>query len=537
MGLRLPVGNLNRTIRLWDVETGAHKRTLEGHGSTVLGVAFSPDGRALASGSYDKTIRLWDAETGAPLRTLEGHTAAVTSVAFSPDGRTLASGSWDNTDNTVRLWDAETGAPLRTLEGHTNFVWSVAFSPDGRTLASGSWDRTVRLWDVETGAHKRTLEGHTNGVNSVAFSPDGVTLASGSSDGTALLWELTPSANANATVSVTPASVQPPIGAYFTLSVNITGGQDVAGYQATVEFDTTALRHIRSAKGDYLPTRSFAAPPVVEENRVTLAATSTRGAGNGDGTLATFTFEVAAFKASSLTLSEIILVTPDGDRSSPRIEHGRARVEPPEPTGIVGDVNRDGVVNVRDLVFVGSNLGQTGPNDADVNGDGFVNIVDLVKVAGALGAEAAAPSAWHRDSEIAPTRADVQRWLAQAKGLDLTDATSQRGVRFLESLLAALTPKETALLPNYPNPFNPETWIPYRLADDADVQITIFDTKGTLVRQLDLGHQPAGYYANRSRAAYWDGRNASGELVASGVYVYKLRAGSYHALRRMVIVK
>ena len=167
----------------------------------------------------------------------------------------------------------------------------------------------------------------------------------------------------------------------------------------------------------------------------------------------------------------------------------------------------------------------------------MVNILDLVLIAGALGAEAAAPSVWHRDSEIDPTRADVQRWLSQARGLDLTDATSQRGVLFLEQLLAALTPKETALLPNYPNPFNPETWIPYRLANDADVQITIFDTKGTLVRQLDLGHQPAGYYANRSRAAYWDGRNASGELVASGVYVYKLRAGSYHALRRMVIVK
>ena len=167
-------------------------------------------------------------------------------------------------------------------------------------------------------------------------------------------------------------------------------------------------------------------------------------------------------------------------------------MEPPEPTGIVGDVNRDGVVNVRDLVFVGSNLGQTGPNDADVNGDGFVDIVDLVKVAGAFGAEAGAPSAWHRDSEIAPTRADVQRWLADARGLDLTDATSKRGVLFLEQLLAALTPKETALLPNYPNPFNPETWIPYRLGNDADVQITIFDTKGGVGAPAGSGASAGG---------------------------------------------
>ena len=135
------------------------------------------------------------------------------------------------------------------------------------------------------------------------------------------------------------------------------------------------------------------------------------------------------------------------------------------------------------------------------------------------------------------TAADVASWLAQAGQLALTDATSQRGVIFLEQLLAALTPKETTLLPNYPNPFNPETWIPYHLAHAADVTLTLYDKKGTVVRQLDLGHQPAGFYTDRSKAAYWNGRNASGESVASGVYFYQLRTGDYSALRRMVIVK
>ena len=135
------------------------------------------------------------------------------------------------------------------------------------------------------------------------------------------------------------------------------------------------------------------------------------------------------------------------------------------------------------------------------------------------------------------TAKDVGQWLAQAGELGLTDATSQRGVLFLEQLFAALTPKETVLLPNYPNPFNPETWIPYGLANDTHVQISIYDISGELVRQLDLGHQRAGHYTERSRAAYWDGRNGIGEHVASGVYFYTLTAGDFTATRKMLIGK
>ena len=171
-----------------------------------------------------------------------------------------------------------------------------------------------------------------------------------------------------------------------------------------------------------------------------------------------------------------------------------------------------------------------------MNGDGVVNIQDLVLVAGALGNTAAAPSV-HPQVLAMFTAADVQGWLTQAGQMALTDPAYLRGIAVLEQLLAALTPKETALLPNYPNPFNPETWIPYHLAHAADVTLTIYDTKGTVVNQLDLGYQPAGFYTVRSKAAYWDGRNAGGELVASGVYFYQLRAGDYTALRRMVILK
>ena len=200
------------------------------------------------------------------------------------------------------------------------------------------------------------------------------------------------------------------------------------------------------------------------------------------------------------------------------------------------DVNRDGVVNVSDLVFVAARLGQSGPNAADVNGDGVVNIQDLILVAGALGETQAAPSL-HPTSLEMFTAADVRGWLTQAQGLTLTDPQLQSGIRFLEQLLSVLVPKETALLPNYPNPFNPETWIPYRLAEDAFVTVTIYDPRGRVVRRLDVGHQTAAVYESRSKAIYWDGRNEVGDKVASGIYFYTLTAGDFSATRKMLILK
>ena len=131
----------------------------------------------------------------------------------------------------------------------------------------------------------------------------------------------------------------------------------------------------------------------------------------------------------------------------------------------------------------------------------------------------------------------IEAWIAQARLEDDGSLAFKQGIENLENLLASLIPEETALLANYPNPFNPETWIPYQLAHAADVTLTIYDTKGVLVRQLDLGHQQAGYYTNKTRAAYWDGRNHLGELVGSGVYFYHLRAGDYSTIRKMVILK
>ena len=404
------------------------------------------------------------------------------SVAFSPDGNTLASGGWFD----IRLWDANTGAHLRTLTGHTDRVYSVVFSPDGNTFASGSEDDTIRLWDANTGRHLRTLTGHTGDVESVAFSPDGNTLASGSWDGTLRLWDANTGRHLRTLTGHT--------GDVESVAFSPDGNMIASGSEDdTIRlWDANMGRHLRTLTGHTGGSVAFS------PDGNTLASASS------DGTV---------------LLWEI---TP----TSPKLER------------IAEDVNGDGVVNIIDLTLVASNFGKIGQNAADVNDDGVVNIIDLTLVAAAFGNTAsAAPEIWSRPLDGTLTRAAVEAWLRETRQMNLTDPIFQRGILMLEQLLASLTPKETVLLPNYPNPFNPETWIPYQLAAPADVSIAIYAADGKLVQRLELGHQPVGIYESRSRAAYWDGKNALGEPVASGVYFYTLTAGEFTATRKMLIRK
>ena len=213
----------------------------------------------------------------------------------------------------------------------------------------------------------------------------------------------------------------------------------------------------------------------------------------------------------------------------------------PEERPLAADVDGNGTVNILDLVRIATRLGRTGPDPADVNRDGTVNIRDIVLAAALMGTEAAAPSAAVMAIQRGNLRLqaeDIQLWLTQVQHIDSRDPTFQRGVIVLKHLMEILTPKKTGLLPNYPNPFNPETWIPYQLSTPADVTLTIYSVNGTLVRTLALGHQSAGIYQNRNRAAHWDGKNELGEPVASGVYFYTLKVSDeFTATRKMLIRK
>ena len=515
-GRTLASGSRDRTIRLWDVGTGDLKQALEGHRQGVTCLAFSPDGRMLASGSWDNYIQLREADTGKLLRTLDKHTDGVRSVAFSPDSSTLASGSYDQT---VRLWNVDTGDLKQTLEGHTDFVRSAVFSPDGRTIASGSYDQTVRLWDAKTGQPLQTLEGHTNGVLSVAFSPDGSTLASGSYDGTIRLWD----ADAGEHKLTLEADMD-----YVNSVVFSPDGSTLVsgGYVNTILFYADTLRLWDAKTGQPLQT--------LRGHRYAVASV----AFSLDGSmLASGSYD------KTIQVWELIPAMPVSEPppAMPTVESSQSEEDlnadsASEPAQLAGDLNADGVVNIQDLVLVASQFGQTGTHAADINEDGVVNIQDLVLVAGAFNTTASAPAAHPQVIETL-TAEEVQRWLRGAKQLEHIDLTTARGIVVLKDLLALLTPAETALLHNYPNPFNPETWIPYQLKTPTAVRIVIYDRRGVLVRELSLGYQAAGRYTSRARAAYWDGRNAIGEPVTSGLYFYTLTAGDFSATRRMVILK
>ena len=505
-----------------------HTDTLTGHTSAVLGVVFKSNG-TLISGSTDNTLRAWDVATGRQrweqdvgdkvyavalpshnphfiayagadnhnIRMrysddgdwrgdVAGHTGNVTSLTFKPSSYLLASGSHDNT---IRIWDVgdiNNLRHVRTLRGHTGDVESVAWSPDGRVLASASDDGTVRLWNPNNGINFAVLRGHTEEVNCVAWSPDGSILASGSGDDTIRLWD--PDTHGTLRVlrghtsSVYPLAFHP-------------DGQTLASasFDDTIRlWDPNTGAHKATLQGAF----NIYAPLAFSPNGQILA-------GRGPS-------------YRNISLYRLLTV----------------------------DVTGNGKVNVNDLVEVARNYGKTvggGANrKADVNGDGEVDVDDILAVIEAVDAAAGAPALAQEDIETGSLQAaDVQQWIRDAKEANADPA----GIAALERLLTSLSrrdlpvPKETVLLANYPNPFNPETWIPYQLSEAAAVTVTIHSSDGKLVRTLELGQVPAGIYQNRSRAAYWNGRNAQGEPVASGVYFYTLKAGEFSATRKMVIRK
>ena len=328
------------------------------------------------------------------------------------------------------------------------------------------------------------------------------------------------------------------IGDTFEFDVRAESVSDLAGWQFDIAFDPAILEAIDVSEGDFLKTdggSTFFQSGRIDNaaGKITglIAGRLTEGGVSGSGSVLQVRFKAKSEGETELALRNFLFgsVTKESIPAGPLEIHVTV-----QERLLSGDVNRDGVVNILDLISVAQQLGErVSPNSpVDINRDGVVNIFDLTLVAQGIGG-AAAPA-------VATGRVDaatIETWIAGARLADDGSIAFQQAIANLERLIASMIPRETALLPNYPNPFNPETWIPYQLAVPAEITLTIYDMNGGAVRRLAMGHQPAGVYQNRSRAAYWDGRNGRGESVASGIYFYTLKADEFTATRKMLIRK
>ena len=326
----------------------------------------------------------------------------------------------------------------------------------------------------------------------------------------------------------------------FTLDIGARDIFDMAGWQFDIVFNPTILEAISVSEGDFLKMGSTTFFQSGSIDNVTgkitglsVARLSAQGV-TGTGVLLQVRFKAKSGGETELALQNVQF----GDVTGTIIAAGPHQIRfTVEAELATGDVNRDGVVSILDLILIAQQLGRRVAAGApvDLNGDGVVSILDLILTARGLGntTASAAPSVGTESLDAAT----IAAWIAQARLEDDGSLAFKQGIEILENLLASLIPEETALLANYPNPFNPETWIPYQLAESAEITLTIYDMNGQLVRRLALGHQAAGMYRSRSRAAYWDGRNQLGESVASGLYFYTLTGDDFTATRRMLILK
>ncbi len=336
--------------------------------------------------------------------------------------------------------------------------------------------------------------------------------------------------------TVSPTPIHP--GDTFTLDISAENIFDMAGWQFDIVFDPTALETIDVSEGDFLKmagSSTFFQGGTIDNvagkiGGLSAARFSTQGA-SGTGVLLQVTFKAKSAGETELTLQNLEFAAVTGQH----IPAGPQQISITVAEQLaIGDVNRDGRVSILDLVLVAQQLGNRVPPDSpvDVNGDGVVNIFDIVPIAQGIASASAAPIGVE-----SVDAAMIASWIVQARLEDDGSLAFKQGIANLEKLLASLIPEATALLANYPNPFNPETWIPYQLAESGEVTLKIYDINGQLVRRLEVGYKAAGMYRSRSRAVYWDGRNGLGEQLASGAYFYTLTAGEFTATRRMLILK
>ena len=557
-------GNLrNDRVRVWDVQTGVQLDEFGDELFTLEDFSLSPDEKNVLLRYERVGVVLWHIEHNRRLALWADYLSGYR-WELSPDGRSLV------TVNSVvmKIWDVPSRSLRKIIVPQTGWFRRFAISPDGQTIAIGR-DPWIELRDIHTGEITAQFDYH-HGWTAIAFNQTGEHIAAAH-----LILDISDPKN---------REVLDELGRVFI----VFGARDA--HLASTDGDHIHLREQQDGKyvlrhAWHSPTGSgwpsmLAFLPSSDESPI-LAAGSFEQVNvwrigeeleqmltldamgpvhfsedgqylfcNGEDGLEIWDWRKKK-QIEHLSIPQYFAVSRDGsvfltleeETGQILIWDGRSLILPDSSSP--WDVNRDGVVNILDLVQAASQFGQIGANlTGDVNDDGRVDVSDLGHIGSHLGGNAAAPSLSIEDlNPIVNYHASGVKRQFQALTALESLIPSSRGAHIAHDLLKGwlsrleLPIAETKLLPNYPNPFNPETWIPYQLAAAAHVRIRIYDVAGHLVRELDLGTKPARSYLSRESAAYWDGRNDAGETVSSGIYWYELNTGSFRATRKMVIQK
>jgi hypothetical protein len=606
-GSVLASGATDGTVILWNLADGSSESRWSLHRDTVSALAFHPNGELLASGGWDGQVLLTETGAGASV-VLGEEPALVFALAFSAQGEKLAAGlSEASRSGTLHLWHVATRT--RVLAFDTQANRAVAFLPDGVSFTAGSLTGQVRIWGlypqlpeplVGNGVRAREFrwkdasalyyevqvsrafpfeEGDfVHFTRATSWAPAGLFV-----EGDALWWRVRAHGFANASrwsetrslrwsggatraptvrIEVSPERVA--VGDGLTIQVVVENVDDLAGFELALLASPANLKVLHIQEGSALRADGretfWKGPAVTEENdavRVSDVAGARLGPGgiSVSGTLVLLT--ARATKAGEVSLRLPVLRLSNSHQQALTVDLVEQAITV-RPNLLPADVNRDGRVDVFDLVAVAQQFGRRlagALSTADVNGDGVVDIEDLLlvgrdygesvesaaaagprRVRGLTGSEYEALGAARRSlAEVAAVRPDAVRL---ARLLD----------RFLSG--AAVEPQSSAapsvalrvdLGQNYPNPFNPETWLPFRLNREAFVSIAILNAVGQTVRTLDIGRRAAGAYGRPAQAARWDGRNEKGEPCASGVYIAVVHAqtdrASASATRRILLIR